>query len=409
VGWKNYLRQFLRDLRSQKLRAALTLFGLVWGTTAVTLLLAFGQGLQVRLIKNIRGLGENIVICWPSQTSKPWEGLPRNRKITVKDDDIAVLKREVPGMTAISGEYSEGTKKVKVGHKVLVPGLTGADPVFAVMRNLIPQQGGRYVNDLDVDERRRVVFLGDGLKNDLFGDADAVGKYVNIGGVPFLVVGVMQPKEQDSSYQGRDKDRASIPGTTFRAMYGQQEYGNFVFQVADADKVETAKDKVISTLARVHRFDPTDHEAVRMWDVTENEKFMHSFMLGFQVFLGVMGLLTLVVGGIGVSNIMNVVVEERTKEIGVKMALGARQRMVVGQFLFETLLLTALGGVVGFAISWAICAVFPKSLDEFVGTPTLSLQVGLITTATLGLIGFLAGYFPARSAARLNPVEALRL
>ncbi len=409
MGWKNYLRQFLRDLRSQKLRAALTLFGLVWGTTAVILLLAFGQGLQERLIKNIRGLGENIVICWPSQTSKPWEGLPRNRKITIKDEDIAALKRDVPGMAAISGEYSDGSKKFKVGHKVLVPGLTGADPVFAVMRNLIPQNGGRYVNDLDVDERRRVVFLGDGLKHDLFGDEDAVGKYVMISGVPFLVVGVMQPKEQDSSYQGRDKDRASIPATTFRAMYGRQEYGNFVFQVADAGKVETAKDKVIATLARLHRFDPTDHEAVRMWDVTENEKFMHSFMLGFQVFLGVMGLLTLVVGGIGVSNIMNVVVEERTKEIGVKMALGARQRMVVGQFLFETFLLTAFGGLIGFAISWGICAAFPASLDEYVGTPTLSLQVALITTATLGLIGFLAGYFPARAAARLNPVEALRL
>ncbi len=409
MGWKNYLRQFARDLKSQKLRAALTLFGLVWGTAAVTLLLAFGEGLQVRMIKNIRGLGENIVICWPAQTSKPFEGLPRNRKITIKDDDIAALKREVPGMTAISGEYNAGNKKFKVGRKVIVPGLTGANPVFAAMRNLIPQQGGRYVNDLDVDERRRVVFLGDGLKHDLFGDADAVGQYVSVNGVPFLVVGVMQAKQQDSSYQGRDKDRASIPATTFRAMYGQEEYGNFVFQVADADRVETAKDKVIATLARLHRFDPTDHEAVRMWDVTENEKFMHSFMLGFRIFLGVMGLLTLVVGGIGVSNIMNVVVEERTKEIGVKMALGAHQRMIVGQFLFETLLLTAMGGVIGFAISWAICAATPASLDEFVGTPTLSLQVAVVTTLTLGVIGFLAGYFPARSAARLNPVEALRL
>ena len=409
MGWRNYLRQFLRDLRSQKLRAALTLFGLVWGTASVTLLLAFGEGLQARLIKNIRGLGENIVICWPAQTSKPWEGLPRNRKITIKDEDIDALRREVPGLSAISGEYSSDNKKFKVGHKVLVPGMTGANPIFAAMRNLIPQTGGRYVNDLDMDERRRIVFLGDGLKKDLFGDEEAVGKYVNVNGVPFLVVGVMQKKEQDSNYQGSDTDRASIPATTFRAMYGQQKYGNFVLQVADADTVEVAKDKVIATLAKIHRFDPTDSEAVGMWDVTENEKFLRSFMLGFRIFLGVMGVLTLVVAGIGVSNIMNVVVEERTKEIGVKMALGARQRAMIGQFLFETLVLTALGGAIGFAISAGICAAFPASLDEYVGTPAISLQVGATTTAVLGLIGFLAGFFPARSAARLNPVEALRL
>jgi putative ABC transport system permease protein len=409
VGLKNYLGQFLRDLRSQKLRAALTLFGLVWGTTSVTLLLAFGQGLETRLIKNIRGLGENIVICWPARTSKPWEGLPRNRKITVKEDDITALRREVPGLTAISGEYSNDKKKFKVGHKVIVPGVTGANPIFAAMRNLIPQTGGRYIDDLDMDERRRVVFLGDGLTKDLFGDAPAVGQYVSINGMPFLVVGVMQKKEQDSSYQGRDTDRASIPATTFRAVYGQEAYGNFVFQVADADKVEVAKNKVIATLAKLHRFDPTDSEAIRMWDVTENEKFMRSFMLGFRIFLGIMGVLTLVVAGIGVSNVMNVVVEERTKEIGVKMALGAKQRMIISQFLFETLLLTALGGAVGFLISWGICGVFPAKLDEFVGTPVISLQVAAITTFVLGLIGFLAGYFPARTAARLNPVEALRL
>ncbi len=292
---------------------------------------------------------------------------------------------------------------------MIVPGVTGASPIFAAMRNLIPQSGGRYIDDLDMDERRRVVFLGDGLKHDLFGDAEAVGQYVNINGMPFLVVGVMQKKEQDSSYQGRDTDRASMPATTFRAVYGQEEYGNFVLQVGDAKTVEAAKDKVIATLAKSHRFDPTDHEAVRMWDVTENEKFMRSFMLGFRLFLGVMGVLTLVVAGIGVSNIMNVVVEERTKEIGVKMALGARQRSIIAQFLFETGLLTFLGGAIGFAISFAVCAAFPSSLDEYVGTPMISFQVGAITTVVLGLIGFLAGYFPARTAARLNPVEALRL
>ncbi|HPC82953.1 MAG TPA: ABC transporter permease [Thermoanaerobaculaceae bacterium] len=409
MGVSNYLHQLLRDLKTQKLRAALTLFGIVWGTAAVTLLGAFGEGLEKHLVKSIRGLGENIVIAWPARTSKPWEGLPRNRRVVVKEREIEAIRREVPEIAAISGEYSAGDKKFRVGHRVLVPGLTGASPVFAAMRNLIPQEGGRYVNALDLDERRRVVFLGDELADDLFGTQDVVGKYVHINGVPFLVVGVMQNKEQDSSYQGRDKDRASIPATTFRAMYGQEAFGNFVFQVHDAAAVESAKEKVIATLARLHRFDPADKEAVRMWDVTENEKFMRSIMLGFRLFLGSMGVLTLVVGGIGVSNIMNVVVEERTREIGIKMALGARQRAITAQFLFETLVLTLLGGAIGFLISWGICSAFPASLDEYVGTPAISLQVAAVTTGILGLVGFVAGYFPARSAARLNPVEALRL
>jgi putative ABC transport system permease protein len=139
-------------------------------------------------------------------------------------------------------------------------------------------------------------------------------------------------------------------------------------------------------------------------------KFINTFFIAFRLFLGVVGALTLVVGGIGVSNIMNVAVEERTKEIGIKMALGAKRRYVVGQFMFETLLMTVVGGVLGFAISWGICTVFPKTgLSEYVGDPVISLQVAAITTSILGALGLLAGYFPARAAANLRPVEALRM
>lgn len=407
---KTYTRQFVRDLRAQKLRAFLTLFGIVWGTTAVTLLLAFGEGFHRRMVINFKGLGERIVICWPSRTSKPWQGIPRGRAVHVNEEDVAALRREVPEIAAVSSEYSDFGVKIKAGRKVLVPDMSGVSPVFAVMRNIIPEQGGRFVDELDMDDRRRVVFLGDKLAKDLFGETSPVGKYVYLGNVPFLVVGTMVHKNQDSSYSGRDEEKAIIPGETARALYGRKNVGNFVFQLREGEDSAAVKKKVLETMARRKRFDPSDEEAIGMWDTTEQTKFFDTFFLAFRGFLGIVGALTLVVGGIGVSNIMNVVVEERTKEIGIKMALGAKRRYVLGQILFETLALTAVGGVLGFLTSWGITSLFPLfHLEEFVGTPVISFQVAAITTVILGGIGLFAGWFPARSAANLNPVEALRL
>ncbi len=406
---RDAIRQLLRDVRSQKLRTFLTVFGLVWGTVAVTLLLAFGTGLKLQLVKATAGLGDRICIAWPALTSIPYEGLGKGRKIRVTEEDLDAARRSVEGLKAISGEYQE-TFKLRYGAKTYPVEVSGVSYEFESMRNLIPREGGRFVNPVDVEKQRRVLFMGNKVAETIFGKDEPVGRTVLLGGSPFLVVGVLKPKAQDSSYSGRDADQLYIPSSTFRALTGRKYVNLFVFQPASALKSKTVSDGVLAALGKRLKFDAKDKEALAIWDTTEQFQFFDVFMLAFNLFLGIVGSLTLVVGGIGVSNIMNVVVDERTKEIGIKMALGARTRSVLSQFLLETMLVTGTGGAIGFAVSLSICAVFPSfGLTEYVGEPNVSPLVAGITTLILGLVGLMAGYFPAREASRLDPVVAMKL
>lgn len=406
---KEVLRQLLRDVRSQKLRTFLTVFGIIWGTVAITLLLAFGTGLKKQMIKNTAGLGDRICIAWPGLTSIPYQGLGKGRKIRLMEEDIEAIRREAEGLSGISSEYSV-SMKLHRDLKTWPVDVSGVSPEFGRMRNLIPQAGGRFINPTDMTEQRRVLFVGDKLAENIYGKDDPVGKTIMLGNSPFLVVGVLKPKNQDSSYNGRDNDEAFIPGTTYLALTGEKYVNNVIYQATTAFETEPLTNRILEILGKRKKFDPKDKEALSVWDTTGEFKFFDTFMLAFTGFLGIVGSLTLVVGGIGVSNIMNVVVEERTKEIGIKMALGAKQRFILGQFLLETLLVTAVGGLIGFAVSFAICAVFPKfGFTDAVGIPEVSPGVAAITIGILGFIGLLAGWFPAREASRLDPVVAMKL
>ncbi|RMF73112.1 MAG: FtsX-like permease family protein [Acidobacteria bacterium] len=402
------LRQAVRDLSSQRLRTALTTFGIVWGTVSICLLLAFGEGLHGQIYRNSAGLGENIVIVWPARTSRAWQGVGRGRPIRVRPGDLDAVRREARSVRTLSAEMSRDMRLVAAGRTLSVP-THGVEPAFGALRNLIPERGGRFLDPLDERRRRRVAFLGDELARELFGSSDPVGEAIRLDGSPFLVVGVLRAKEQDSSYSGRDEAKAFIPLSTFSAVTGQRLVDNFVLKAADSGATPAAKNEVRRLLARRLRFDPADDQALAMWDTTEMFQFLDGFMVAFRTFLGIVGSLTLLVGGIGVSNIMNVVVEERTREIGIKMALGATPGAVLRQMMLETVLITLVGGALGLAIATTICAAFPSlGLTEYVGDPVVSPGVAGATAALLGAVALVAGWFPARAAARLDPVVAMK-
>lgn len=404
------IKQFLNDMRRQKLRTILTMFGIFWGTCSIVLLFAFGKGIGDAQIKSQKGLGENIAIVWPGITSKPYKGLPRGRRVRFTEADIKLIKDKAQTINSISPEYSRWNVAMKYGKQSTTQNVVGIWPEFWNMRNLIPALGSRFINDFDMAEKRRVIFIGDKLKTDLFAEKDAVGETLFIDGVPFTVIGIMKKKQQDSSYNGRDSQKAFIPASTFQSMYSYRYPNDFVVQCKPQFTMKMSRGEIQEILGARYKFDPEDKEALSVWDTTEGIAFIKTFFMAFRMFLVGIGVATLITGGIGVSNIMNVVLEERTKEIGIKMALGARKSYILTQFIFETLLITAFGGAMGFSFAYLIIKVFPLlKLEDYVGVPTVNVWGAVLAVILLGIVGLIAGVFPARRAANLQPVQALKL
>jgi putative ABC transport system permease protein len=403
------LQDFLRDIRAQRLRTALTIMGITWGTVAVIVLLAFGVGMEKQTRKRMKGLGERIVILFGNRTTKPYAGFPEGRRIRFQEEDVELLRREIPDIVQISPEYSTRAVPVRRGRNSAYPNITGVYPVYGEMRNVIADWGGRFINQADLDGRRRVAFLGNELEKLLFEGEDAVGQQVFIGDVPFTVIGVLKEKQQNSSYNSRDRDRIFIPATTHRAIFGQRYVANIVYRTRRPEVVEAVERRVNEVLGRKYRFDPTDKDAIWEWDTSRWEAMIGKIFLGMNIFLGIVGAFTLTVGGIGVANIMYIVVKERTREIGIRRSIGARKRDIMLHFLGQAFVVVGIGASLGFALSVALVelgALLP--LQEFLGRPMISPPVAVATVVLLTGVALLAGFFPARKAANLDPVECLR-
>lgn len=408
---------FARDFKRQRKRLFLTLMAILWGTMSIMLLLAFGEGMKKQFAVNGKGLGDGIVILWASQTSKPYMGFGEGRKIWLHPEDVDYLKSRMPELDAVAAEYIRWGAPVKYGKMILTERINGLYPEYQELRNFRPAIGGRMINQLDMELERRVAFLGNRVKDRLFGldtpNDEVVGETIYIYNVPYTVVGVMQPKLQMSSYQGSDQDVIAIPATTFHTILGDPYLDNIIYRPKDLSNTRAVEQRVVEVMAAKYRFDPTDDRAMATWDVIEQARTNNNIFFGIQIFLGFIGALTLLIAAVGVANIMYVSIRERTREIGIKMAVGAQKIYILVQFLFEALGITFFGGLLGMALAYILTESF-KSLPiqsevlDFMGRPTVSLEIGLTVTLILGIMGFFSGLFPALRASSVNPTEALR-
>lgn len=410
-----FLKLIGREFKAQKLRMGLTILAITWGTISITLLMAFSVGLDQQFAKARQGLGDGIVIVWGGQTSLPFQGLPQGRRINFRTESgiIDLIKSRVVGIEMIAGEFLRWGQTLEYGGKQINKLVCGTYPEYEVMRAHYAKAGGRFINKKDMDLKRRVVYLGTDVAEELFDEGvNPVGEMVKINSIPFTVIGVMIEKLQDSNYHGPDDNYVVIPASTFLLFYGDPFFDNLVYKIEDGIDSKVVEKDLFRVLGGKYRFDPEDESALWIWDTVEGEEISKKVFLGITIFMWFIGGMTLLIAGIGVANIMYVAVRERTKEIGTKIALGAERRHIIFQFMTEALSIAFVGGIVGIGFSVAICALFRllpmEGAMEFMGKPTVNWVVALTTVFTLSFIGLFAGLFPARKAASINPVEALR-
>lgn len=402
------ITELFRNLNQQRLRSFLTIFGIMWGTATLILLLAFGMGFRDQTVLNMRGMGDEIAIMFQGQTTKAFDGYGIGRPILFREDDAWLLRDQIEDIKTVTPEYTENFQ-VSNGDKRRNSMIGGVYPVYSNLRNIFEKEGGRWLNDNDLNERRRVIFLGNRLAENIFEDEDPVGRQVMVNNTPFTVIGVMQEKIQNSSYSQQDRDRAFMPATTFSSIRGTDRINNILYTPVHPDLSPAIRDQVYEVMARKHRFDPSDSDAIGIWDTNEFWSFIYIMFYGINGFLALIGFFTLAVGGIGVANIMFVVVQERMKEIGIRRSVGAKRHHIMGQFFLETFMIIGMGAAAGYAIGWIFVEALQNiPIRDFVGAPYFAPEVGIIAFIVLGIVGFAAGLLPAWRASQLDIIECLR-
>jgi len=409
------LRQTLESFRAHKMRMFLTMFGIVWGIASVILLVGLGRGFSVDSKKRMQTLGKDLVIVWGGRTSSQVGGLAAGREVSLTIEDARLVRDECYQVKNVSPELRRSVPEVSQFNSAN-RGVVGMWPSYQQFRSLLLSEG-RLLTDEDEREARRVVILGDAARQQLFSGQPAVGAALSIKGVPYSVIGVLQKKKQNSNYSGPDNDYLYAPySAVARDFPPPQKPGivrgyldNIVFEVADPKEHEEAVLQVRRTLGRIHHFDPKDKDALFIWDTMEGAKLVENIFNVVTIFFACVAIITLCLGGIGVMNIMLVSVTERTREIGVRKAIGATRRDILRQFFAESAILTMVSGVLGLTFGVGACvALTVIPLPDFVPHPIVSPISIIASVLTLSIITLTAGMYPAQRAAEMTPVDSLR-
>ena len=424
------LVQSLQNLRANKLRSFLTMFGILWGVISIVILSATGEGFQLGNQHVLEQLGENIAIVFPGRTSMQAGGQRAGRRVILTAGDARALATQSPMIAVVSPEIERDDVSVKSRYNSASASVQGVEPAYQQIRTL-DLEYGRPLNWQDEQQVHRVAIIGADMLEQLFGRRNALGQTISLNGIPYTVVGKIRKKDQDSNYSGPDNRKIFVP---FSAMEqdlpipdGQPgQLSDIIvapkpWVVAELPKILAARTGSIEevdwplareirhVLARRHGFNPDDKDAVPVWDTSLETLLFARMIDNMRQFFMIVGFITLALGGIGVMNIMLVAVKERTREIGVRKALGATTWAVERQFFLEGFFLTMLSGGIGMGVALLICHLINllPMPERFAGM-IVSWQSGAMAVGTLALIGVVTATYPARRAAQLPPVEALR-
>jgi putative ABC transport system permease protein len=401
-------------LQKNVLRTTMTAWGVFWGTFMLVSMLGFGNGLEAGVNRNMLGFVANNVYAWGQQTSRAFGGLSPGRRVRLQTDDADAV-RQLPGVVAVApnielGGWREGTN-VSYGDRTGNFGVRGEYPEFARVAVDRPYRG-RFVNEIDMDLRRKVAVIGEGVRRMLFGDdVDPIGHYINVRGIHFQVVGVIA-SEQPGDEGDRNNSSLIVPFTTFQAAFNTGgRVGAMAVRLSDIADSEQVERSIRNTLSARHRVHPEDTNAVGAFNLSKRHQRAQNMFRGIRAFVWFVCVATLMAGALGVSNIMLISVKERTREFGIRKALGATPASIIRLVLSEATVLTLLAGYLGViagVLGLELTARWIGDGGGPLGAPSIDLGVALVATAVIGACGMLAGVAPARHAARIHPVVALR-